>query len=38
MQALRAQFSGLDLDVLNWIIDDMRQARARWPAMCTWTA
>jgi heat-inducible transcriptional repressor len=28
MQAARAQFSGLDLDVLNWIIDDMRQAHS----------
>lgn len=28
MQAARVQFSGLDLDVLNWIIDDMRQGHS----------
>jgi heat-inducible transcriptional repressor len=28
LRALRGQFSGLDLDVLDWVIEDLQQARS----------
>ena len=28
LRSLRVQFSGLDLDVLNWVIEDLQQARS----------